>query len=248
MSTAPAVPSAEPLSEPARIIDTFVAPTKTFTDLKRVSRWWSPFILIVIASYALIGVAGQKIGWEQLTENGLRLQPKQAAQLEKLPADQRAAAMERAVKITRGISYAFPAINLILLLVITAVLMASFNFGAGAEIPFGTALGVVMYASLPGILKAVLAIVSLMAGANPESFNFQNPVATNPGYFIDPVASPALFRLASAVDVIMIWTLVLAAIGFAAVSKLKRGTTFAVVFGWYIVFILAATALGALFA
>ena len=248
MSTAPAVPSAEPPSETARIIDTFVAPTKTFADLKRVSRWWSPFLLIVIASYALIGVAGQKIGWEQLTENGLRLQPKQAAQLEKLPADQRAAAMERAVKITRGISYAFPAINLILLLIITAVLMASFNFGAGAEIPFGTALGVVMYASLPGILKAVLAIASLMAGANPESFNFQNPVATNPGYFIDPVASPALFRLASAVDVIMIWTLVLAAIGFAAVSKLKRGTTFAVVFGWYIVFILAATALGALFA
>jgi len=43
--------------------------------------------------------------------------------------------------------------------------------------------------------------------------------------------------------VIMIWTLVLAAIGFAAVSKLKRGTTFVVVFGWYIVFALATTAL-----
>jgi len=72
--------------------------------------------------------------------------------------------------------------------------MASFNFGAGAEIHFGTALGVVMYASLPGIIKAVLAIVSLMAGAKPESFNFQNPVA---GYFIDPVAAPVIFRLAS---------------------------------------------------
>jgi len=247
MSTAPAAPAAEPLSEPARIVDTFLAPTKTFADLKRVSRWWSPFILIVIASYALIVVAGQKVGWEQLTENGLRLQPKQAAQLENLPAYQRAAAMERAVKITRTIAYAFPAINLILLLIIGAVLMASFNFGAGAEVPFGTALGVVMYASLPGIVKAVLAIISLLAGASPEGFNFQNPVATNPGYFIDPVTSPAMFRLASALDIIMIWTLVLAGIGFAAVSKLKRGTTFAVVFGWYIVFALAGTALGALF-
>jgi len=247
MSTAPAAPAAEPLSEPARIINAFVAPTKTFADLKRVSRWWSPFLLIVIASYALISVAGQKVGWEQLTENGLRMQPKQAAQLENLPADQRGAAMERAVKLTRTIAYAFPAINLILLLIITAVLMASFNFGAGAEIPFRTALGVVMYASLPGILKAVLAIISLLAGASPEGFNFQNPVATNPGYFIDPAAAPVMFRLASALDVIMIWTLVLTAIGFAAVSKLKRGTTFAVVFGWYIVFALAATALGALF-
>jgi hypothetical protein len=248
MSTAPAAAAGEPLSEPVRIIDTFVAPTKTFADLKRVSHWWSPFILLAIASYALIAVAGQKVGWEQLTENQMKFQPKQAARLESLPPDQRAAAMERAVKITRVISYAFPvAFQLPFLLIVAAILMASFNFGAGAEIPFRTALAVVTYASLPGLLKALLAIVSLLAGANPESFNFQNPVATNPGYFLDPVATPALYRLASALDVIIIWTLVLSAIGFAAVSKLKRGTTFAVVFGWYVAFILGATALGALF-
>jgi len=235
MSTAPAGPSVEPLSEPARLVDTFVAPTKTFADLKRVSRWWSPFIVLAIASYALIAVAGQRVGWEQITENSLRMSPKQAARLESLPSEQRPVAMERAVKFTRIISYAFPiAVNLPFLLIVSAILMASFNFGAGAEIPFRTALGVVTYANLPGVLKAVLAIVSLLAGSNPESFNFQNPVATNPGYFMDPLASPLLFRLASALDVIVIWILVLNALGFAAVSKLKRGTTFAVVFGWYI--------------
>ena len=244
MSTAPAAPAAEPLSEPARVVNTFVAPVKAFTDLKRVSRWWSPFVLIVIASYALIVVAGQKIGWEQLTENGLKLQPKQAARLESLPAEQRPAAMERAVKFTRIISYCFPlAFNLPFLLIVAAILMASFNYGAGAEIPFRTALGVVVYANLPGLIRAALAIVSLLAGANPESFNFQNPVATNPGYFMDPMASPMLFRLASAVDVIIIWILVLNAIGFTAVSKLKRGTTFAVVFGWYIVLTLGSALL-----
>ncbi len=187
MSAAPASPAAEPLSEPARIINTFVAPTKTFADLKRVSRWWSPFIVLTIASYALIVVAGQRVGWEQITENGLRMSPKQAARLESVPAEQRPAAMERAVKFTRIISYAFPiAINLPFLLIVCAILMASFNYGAGAEIPFRTALGVVAYANLPGVLKAVLAIVALLAGSNPESFNFQNPVATNPGYFMDP--------------------------------------------------------------
>ena len=235
MSAGPASPSVEPLSEPARLIGALVAPAKAFADLKRVSRWWSPFIVITIASYALIVVAGQKVGWEQIAENGLRMSPKQAARLESLPAEQRPAAMERAVKFTRIISYSFPvAVNLPFLLIVSAILMASFNYGAGAEIPFGTALGVVTYANLPGVLKAVLAIVSLLAGSNPESFNFQNPVATNPGYFMDPLASPLLFRLASALDVIVIWILVLNALGFAAVSKLKRGTTFAVVFGWYI--------------
>jgi Yip1 domain len=248
MSTAPAFAAGESLSEPARIVNTFVAPSKAFADLKRVSRWWSPFILIVIASYTLVVVAGQRVGWEQLFENQMKMQPKQAARLENLPADQRPAAIERSVKLTRAISYAFPiAFQLPFLLIVAAVLMASFNFGAGAEIPFRTALAVVMYASLPGVLKALLAIVSLLVGANPESFSFQNPVATNPGYFLDPTASPALFRMASAVDAFIIWTLVLAAVGFAAVSKLKRGTTFAVVFGWYVVFTLGLTAIGLLF-
>lgn len=248
MSTAPALAAAGPLSEPARIINTFIAPVKAFADLKRVSRWWAPFILIVIASYALIAVAGQRVGWEQLAENNLKMQPKQAARLESLPAEQRPAAMERVVRFTRGFSYAYPvAFQLPFLLIVAAVLMASFKFGAGAEIPFRTSLAVVMYASLPGVLKAVLAIVALLAGANPESFSFQNPVATNPGYFLDPVTSPALFRLATGVDVVIIWTLVLTGIGFAAVSKLKRGTTFAVVFGWYILFTLGLTAIGLLF-
>jgi len=235
MPTDPAAEVSEPLSEPARLVDTFIAPGKTLADVKRVSRWWSPFIVLTIASYALIVVAGQRVGWEQITENGLRMSPKQAARLEAVPAEQRPAAMERAVKFTRIISYAFPiAFNLPFLLIVSAILMASFNFGAGAEIPYRTALGVVTYSNLPGVLKALLAIVSLLAGANPEGFNFQNPVATNPGYFMDPVASPMLFRLASGLDVIVIWILVLNALGFAAVSKLKRGTTFAVVFGWYI--------------
>ena len=61
-------------------------------------------------------------------------------------------------------------------------------------------------------VKAV-AIVSLLTGANPESFNFQNPVATNPGHFLDPAASPVPYRLGSAADVINIWTLALTAIG-----------------------------------
>lgn len=239
MPTDSAVAISEPLSEPARLVNTFVAPAKAFADVKRVSRWWSPFIVLTIASYALIVVAGQRVGWEKITENGLRMSPKQAARLESPPAEQRPAAMERAVKFTRIISYSFPiVVNLTFLLIVSGVLMASFNYGAGAEIPFRTALGVVTYANLPGVAKAVLAIVSLLAGSNPESFNFQNPVATNPGYFMDPLASPMLFRLASALDVIVIWILVLNAIGFAAVSKLKRGTTFAVVFGWYIVWTL----------
>ena len=39
-----------PLSEGQRLIDTFIAPSKTFTDLRRNASWWAPFIAIVIVS------------------------------------------------------------------------------------------------------------------------------------------------------------------------------------------------------
>jgi hypothetical protein len=134
-------------------------------------------------------VAGQKVGWEQLAENQMKLSPKRAAQIDNLPPEQRAVATERTVKFARIFSYAFPlAFQLPFLLIVAAVLMASFNFRAGAEIPFRHRAGGCDVRQL--LVRAVPAIVSLLAGANPESFTFQNPVATNPGYVLDPVASP----------------------------------------------------------
>ncbi|MGH9492502.1 MAG: YIP1 family protein [Terriglobales bacterium] len=235
-------------SQGARIVNTFFAPSKTFDDIKRSASWWAPFVLTAIVSYGFVAVVAKKVGWEQVTQNQLRLNPKAAERLEQLPADQRAQQMRIQTAVTKGISYGFPVLNLIILVIIAAVLMATFNFGAGAEIPFKQALAVVIYANLPGIVKAGLAMVSLLAGADPEGFTFQNPVATNLGYFVDPVASRVLSSLASAVDIITIWVLVLAGMGFARISKLKTATTLSVVFGWYILLTLIGAGFSALFA
>jgi hypothetical protein len=241
MATAPGAAAPAPLSEPARIFNTFVAPTKTFTDLKRSARWWAPFVLIAVFSYALVFAVAQKIGFEQVTMNQMRLAPKRMARLEQAPPEQRQRAIDLSVSITKGISYAIPVVNLLYFMVVAAVLMASFNFGAGAEINFAKALAVCIYAYLPGVLKAILAVISIYAGVSPEGFNFQNPVATNPAILIDPATSPGLYTLASSLDIFGIWTLVLMAIGFSCVSKLKRSTTFAVVFGWWALILIVRT-------
>jgi hypothetical protein len=47
--------------------------------------------------------------------------------------------------------------------------------------------------------------------------------------------SPFLYSVATSLDLFMIWTLVLAAIGLSCVSKLKRSTALFGVFGWFIV-------------
>jgi len=49
-----------PLSEGARIVNTFIAPSKTFTDLRRSAAWWAPFLLMVIVSTFLVYSVGRR--------------------------------------------------------------------------------------------------------------------------------------------------------------------------------------------
>jgi len=247
LSSSTPAPEAAPLSEAARIVDTFVAPSKTFADLRRNASWWAPFLLMIIVSSAMVYTAGQKIGFRKIMENQMQAQPKTQERLDKLPADEREQRMETGAKVTRIISYVFPIITLIIWLIIAAALFATFKLAAGASVTFKVSLAIVVYSALPLMLKTLLAILSLVAGISPDSFSFQNPVATNPGYFMSPAGNVFLYDIASALDIFMIWTLVLTAIGFTCVSKVKSGTAYAIVFGWWAVFTLAGAALGAAF-
>jgi Yip1 domain len=241
------VPEPPPMSEGARIVDTFIAPSKTFTDLRRNASWWAPFLLMVIVSTVFVYTAGQKIGFRKIMENQMQAQPKAQARLENLPADQREAQLQAGAKFTGIISYAFPVITLIIWLVIATALFATFKFAAGADVSFKVALAIVIYSALPLMVKTLLALVSVVAGMSPDSFSFQNPVATNPGYFMNPSDNVFLYSVASGVDIFLIWTLALTAIGFACVSKVKRSTSFAIVFGWWALFTLGGAALGSAF-
>ena len=250
MATAPLPPvtapvQVAPLSEGARIFDTFVAPSKTFTDLRRSAAWWAPFLLMVVVSTLFVYTAGQKIGFRRIMENQMQAQPKAQARLENLPADKRDEQLDKGAKFTAIISYTFPAITLFFWLIIAGALFATFKVVAGADVSFKVSLAIVVYAALPLMLKSLLAMIAVGAGMSPDSFSFQNPLATNPGYFMSPGDNLFLYSIASAVDIFMIWTLVLTAIGFTCVSKVKRATSFAIVFGWWAVFTIVAAGIGA---
>ena len=250
MATAAAVPPQEtaPLSEIQRIVNTFVAPRKTFTDLRRSAAWWGPFLLMVVVSLVFVYVGDQKVGFRKIFENQLQTQPKQAERIESLPADQREKVIQQQTTITKVVSYIFPAITLIIWLVMAGVLYATVKFAASADVKFSAVFALLIYAALPGLFKALLAIFSLLAGVSTDSFTFQNPVATNPGYFIDPAGSSVLRAFLSSFDVFTIWTLVLVSIGLTCIAKVKSGTAYAIVFGWFAVTVLLGTGIAALFA
>jgi len=233
-ASTPAAETAPALSEGQRLIDVFVAPSKTFSDLRRKASWLVPFLILAAVAWLYIGAAAYKVGFRQITENAMRMNPKAQEAMAQLPPEQREARMEFGAKITKWISFVAPAFALLFYLLVAAVLMGTFNFGLGAEVPFVTSLAIVVYARLPEVIRVVLSVVALFAGADPESFNIENPIASNLGYFVDVSAHPALHKLASSADIFTIWFIVLLGIGFASVSKVKKSTAIGVVFAWYV--------------
>jgi hypothetical protein len=249
MAAAPLPPQAVPaepasLSEGARIVNTFIAPSKTFTDLRRNASWWGPWLLISIFALIFVYSMDRKIGFEQINKNEIA-HSSRAEQFDKLPPDQQAKQLQISNTFVRYLSYGIPVMILLYLAIVAAVLWTTFRFAAGADLSFKTAYAIIFYAGLPGIIGSFLGAISMFAGVDPEGFNVNNPVATNPAYFMDRAGNKFLYVMASGLDVLIIWSIVLMGIGFACNSKVKRSTAIGIVAGWYLVWKLAMAALAA---
>jgi len=231
-------PSAEPvqpvLSEPARIINTFIAPSKTFLDLRRKASWWVPWLLSSIFLVSFWGVVDKKIGFDQVAQKFIA----NSKQLQAQPPEQQARMAANIAAFSKYSSYASPLFLLLFAVITAAVLRGTFNFLMAAEVPFGRSLAIVMYGWLPGyLIFSILAMISVSLG-DPEGFKLENPLGTNPSYYLDPHSTSKFLLVGlAAFDVFSLWMVALVWIGFAlnAKKKLKIGTAIAVVAAWYFV-------------
>src|SRR5215471_10237139 len=69
MSTAlPSMPTPTPagLSEPQRIVNTFVAPSKTFEDIRRNASWWLPWLIGAIFATSTVLLFNKKVDLEPM--------------------------------------------------------------------------------------------------------------------------------------------------------------------------------------
>lgn len=249
MSTASAPTPAvqpEPQSQTSRIINAFVSPAKAFSGLEQKATWWLAWLLTAVLSMAFIYSIDKKIGLEEIARVEMSNNSRQAAQMENMTPEQQARALQVTTTVTRYISYSAPVVSLIAFIVIAAVLMGTFNFGFGAKVRFGVALAIVIYGSLPGLIKTLLAMGSLLAGINPEGFDIRNPVASNPAMLVDHLQHKVLYTLLTTFDVFSLWMVVLIGLGFAIQGKMKRSTGISVVLGWFLLFKLVSAGLAAI--
>jgi|HubBroStandDraft_5_1064220.scaffolds.fasta_scaffold222569_1 hypothetical protein len=233
------------LSQVERVVDTFVAPTKTFTDILRDASWWLPFLLSILVSLAFVTSIDRQIGFEQVAQTNINRNAQAQQRMSGLTDAQRQQQIHTIANVTRVISYVYPVLGVIFALICAGILMMSFNFGLGAKASYKEYLAVWFYAGLPYLIKFLLAAIAIFAGVSAEQFDINNPVGTNVGWYLTSDVPLWVRTLFSSADIFTLWAIVLLILGCSIVARVKRSSAAIVIIGWWVLIILAGTIMAA---
>ncbi len=229
------------LSPAGRIVDTFIAPTKTFEAVKVKPMWWVPWLLTSLVGLVFGYVVLHKIGVPALID-GIIAQSSALQERMANASPEQAAAMRNGMTMQFKGMYAWPALALVFGLIVSGIFLATANFVFGGKATYAQMLGVWFYGTLPLLVITILTIITVYAGMASDQFNIKNTVGTNVGYYLQGGSSPKwLVTLMSSFDIVAIWAAVLLTIGVSIVAGIKRGAAATVVFGWWALYVLIQT-------
>lgn len=101
------------LTEAQRLMNTFIAPSKTFADIRRNASWWVPWLIAGIFALAFGIVAVQKIDIPRFLQQQIEKSPSAQARLERATPAQREQGLAIQASITKVTFYALPLFTLI---------------------------------------------------------------------------------------------------------------------------------------
>jgi Yip1 domain len=219
-----------------RVIGVLFSPKTTFEDIIRKPSWILPVILTTILSLAAVAVLNQRMNWREYMSEQIEKNP-QAAQLS---PEQKESRVDFGVKLTTYIVWLAGLIGpFVFVILVGGILMVAYNLLAGAGVRFSQAMAVVAHAGMTALISAPVFILVVFL-KSPGTIDPNNPVATNLAAFLPEEAAKWLVTLCKSIDIFTIWSLILMAIGFAAINprKLKGAKSFTIVFlvwGMYVV-------------
>jgi len=123
-------------------------------------------------------------------------------------------------------------------LIVGLVMWGAYNLLVGAGAKFSQAFSIVAHAGLVGIVSTPLFLLVLFLKP-PGTMDPENPLATNLAALLPEDSAKWLVALCKSFDVFTFWTLILIAIGFAAVNprKLKGAKSFTTAFTVWAVYV-----------
>jgi hypothetical protein len=238
-------PEPKGMGEFSRLTGVFFEPGKTFEDIAARPRFWVPLILAILVGCVVVGLFSQHVGWDRMMKQQFDMNP----QMQQMSADQREKALEFWSKFGSVMGYGFALIGTPLTFLILAAVFLGMSKGImSAPITFKQSMAAVSYGWMPNVIGGILTIV-VMFLKSPDDFRLDNPLVFNAGAFMDPVSSNKfLLSIAASFDLIWLWSLFLMATGLKAAGgkKLSMGGAMTAVFGPWLLWVLAKSALAGL--
>lgn len=240
MATTTSVPAPETpaaaISPFGRVIGIFFSPRPTFEDIVRKPSWVLPVVLSTVLGLLVSVAINQRISWRDFINQQIERSP-QAAQLSSEQKQQR---IEAGAKFAPISTYVFGSLGpVVAALIVGLIMWGAYSLLGGISTNFSTAFGITAHAFLTGLVSSPLFILILYLKPYGTA-DLENPLATNLAAFLPEESAKWLIALTKSFDIFVFWTLILLAVGFAAVNpkKLKGAKSYTVAFSVWAVYVL----------
>ncbi|HEX6094830.1 MAG TPA: Yip1 family protein [Thermoanaerobaculia bacterium] len=242
------IDSTQPAQAPAtknafqRIAGVFFSPGETFADIARRPDILVPLLVILAIGYVTTFMVMPHLDWDAMIAQQAEMVKKQNPNV----GDDDVARMGR---ITRSMgtvmSYLAPLLVIVGYLIIALVIWGACRM-MGGEGNFKQAFSTTLYAHFPRVLLGIVAAVVVMARGMVDPSTMATVVKSSPAFLVDMKEQPVLFSLLGSLEIFQIWTIVLLVIGFAALTKLSRAKTAAIVVSLWVIMVVVKLGFAAL--
>lgn len=207
----------------------FARPAATLESLRERPKWFLPLLVSAIYTVAVQYYVVTRIGLTNLVSKAARAN----AALDPEAISQNALAHRTQILIVQGVSSFLGAFATTLGVAFILWLLV---IVAGADAAYKSILAVAAHVALfATVVKQSMLALTAFLSRNPAGFHLNNPLATNPAFFLHP-GSHVAARLLSSLDLIALAQVALLVVGVAKVSRgLSRvAAGLVVVIPWFI--------------
>jgi hypothetical protein len=238
----PVLPAAPAKNVFQRIAGVFFAPEETFSDIARRPDILWPLLIIVLVGYVTTFVMVPHLSFDSVFAAQEAAAKKRNPNVSEADLQQMARIGEASTKV---MSYAGPVLSIAGYLLMALVLWGATRM-MGGQGEFKQAFSATLYAWMPLLLFRIILTIVAVARGTLDVMETATVVKSNPAFLVDLKAHPVLASFLSSFDVFTIWMVVLLIFGFAALSKLSKGKTAAIVLSCWIILIVLKVGFAAL--
>jgi hypothetical protein len=238
-SGAPEPPAPGPIHHVGRVFGVLFSPGKTFAEIAARPSWIAPLAVFMALSIVASVLFVQRMDWREVVRQQIEKNPRAA----QMTAEQKEQNIEAGAKIAPLFGYVGGLLAPpFILIVMCLVFWGAYSLLAGVSAGFLQSFAISAHSFMPAIVSTPIFLLVLFLKPR-GTIDIDNPVATNLAAFLPEESAKWLATLAKQFDVFTIWTLILMAIGFAAVNpkKLKTGKAMGIAFSVWLVYVVLRT-------